>query len=131
LNLLNLGIKRIKFFIFRRIAMMKSKVCNRVSKKLIVESISTVFLRIFSLIFLFILILLIEMSFSLLCIFEFNVNSKSKNRESNLFLFKFETFGDLQPITCFNIITWSEHYSLFPILSSLIGPNFCNFRIAL
>ncbi|XP_020262654.1 uncharacterized protein At4g14100-like [Asparagus officinalis] len=43
----------------------------------------------------------------------------------------FETPRDLQPIMCFNIITWSKRYSLFPILSSLIGPSLRNFRITL
>lgn len=31
----------------------------------------------------------------------------------------------------FNIITESNHYSLFPILKYLIEPNLCNFRISL
>lgn len=43
----------------------------------------------------------------------------------------FEPSCYLQPIMCFNIITRSKRYSLFPILSSLIGPSLCNFRITL
>nr|pir hypothetical protein 77 - common tobacco chloroplast [Nicotiana tabacum]prf//1211235AD ORF 77 [Nicotiana tabacum] len=31
----------------------------------------------------------------------------------------------------FNIITGSKRYSLFPILSGLIEPSLCNFRISL
>ncbi|MCE0480699.1 hypothetical protein HAX54_037750, partial [Datura stramonium] len=38
---------------------------------------------------------------------------------------------DLQPIMRFNIITGSKRYSLFPILSGLIEPSLCNFRISL
>lgn len=48
-----------------------------------------------------------------------------------LLLFLFETPCDLQPIMCFNIITRSKRYSLFPILSSLIKPSLRNFRISL
>ena len=43
----------------------------------------------------------------------------------------FETPRDLQPIMCFNIITRSKRYSLFPILSGLIKPSLRNFRISL
>ena len=43
----------------------------------------------------------------------------------------FETPRDLQPIMCFNIITWTKRYSLFPILSGLIEPSLRNFRISL
>jgi hypothetical protein len=43
----------------------------------------------------------------------------------------FEPPCDLQPIVCLNIITWSQRYSLFPILSSLIEPSLRNFRITL
>ncbi|KAL4188255.1 hypothetical protein AMTRI_Chr09g43180 [Amborella trichopoda] len=46
-------------------------------------------------------------------------------------VFLFEAPRDLQPILCFNIITWSKRYSLFPILSCLIGPSLCDFRISL
>ena len=35
-------------------------------------------------------------------------------------VFLFETPHDFQPIMCFNIITRSKCYSLFPILSGLI-----------
>ena len=46
-------------------------------------------------------------------------------------MFLFKPPRDLQPIMRFNIITWSKRYSLFPILSRLIGPSFRNFRISL
>lgn len=51
--------------------------------------------------------------------------------KKRMVLFEFEALRDLQPIMCFNIITWSKRYSLFPILSSLIGPSLRNFRITL
>lgn len=43
----------------------------------------------------------------------------------------FETPCDLQPILCFNIISGSKRYGLFPILSGLIEPSLRNFRISL
>ncbi|KAL4202128.1 hypothetical protein AMTRI_Chr02g219530 [Amborella trichopoda] len=46
-------------------------------------------------------------------------------------VFLFEASRDLQPIMCFNIITWSKRYRVFPILSCLIGPSLCDFRISL
>ncbi|KAL4203666.1 hypothetical protein AMTRI_Chr01g105060 [Amborella trichopoda] len=46
-------------------------------------------------------------------------------------VFLFDAPRDLQPILCFNIITWSKRYNLFPILSCLIGPSLCDFRISL
>lgn len=46
-------------------------------------------------------------------------------------MFLFETPCDLRLIMCFNIITKSKCYNLFPILSSLIEPNFHNFIISL
>lgn len=54
---------------------------------------------------------------------------KQKNKKIGGLLF--ETSGDLQPIMCFNIITRGKGYSLFPILSGLIKPSLCNFRIPL
>ncbi|KAL4199178.1 hypothetical protein AMTRI_Chr03g143590 [Amborella trichopoda] len=46
-------------------------------------------------------------------------------------VFFFESPHDLQPILCFNLNTWSKRYSLLPILSCLIGPSLCDFRISL
>lgn len=54
-----------------------------------------------------------------------NLNKKWNNK------LLFETPRDLQPIMCFNIITRSKRYSLFPILGSLIEPSFRYFRISL
>lgn len=45
--------------------------------------------------------------------------------------FLFEAPRDRQPILCFNIITRSKRYSLFPILSGLSEPSLRHFRIAL
>ena len=45
--------------------------------------------------------------------------------------FLFETPRDRQPILCFNIITRSKRYSLFPILCGLSKPSLRHFRISL
>jgi hypothetical protein len=51
------------------------------------------------------------------------------NKQSLLFLV--ETPRNLQPILCFNIITRSKRYSLFPILGGLVEPSLRNFGISL
>ena len=55
----------------------------------------------------------------------------SKEKGNRLFFYLVETSSDFQPILCFNIITRSKCYSLFPILSGLIEPSLRNFRISL
>lgn len=45
--------------------------------------------------------------------------------------FLFEAPRDRQPILCFNIITRSKRYSLFPILGGLGKPSLRHFRISL
>lgn len=45
--------------------------------------------------------------------------------------FLFEAPRDRQPILCFNIITRSKRYRLFPILSGLSEPSLRHFRISL
>ena len=55
----------------------------------------------------------------------------SKEKGNRLFFYLVETSSDFQPILCFNIITRSKCYSLFPILSGLVEPSLRNFRIPL
>lgn len=52
-------------------------------------------------------------------------------KKRSMVLFKFKALRNLQPVLCFNIISRSKRYSLFPIFSSLIKPSFRNFRITL
>lgn len=60
-----------------------------------------------------------------------NKTTNFNELKKKVVLFEFETPSDLQPIMCFNIITRTKSYSLFPILSSLIEPSLRNFRIPL